>query len=87
MIQGAVAFSLFALACALLSALAFAWIVAHAFRRSVGTGVMVLCIPFYNVYYGLTQFEHPRKSSIVALWLGAAGLGAVMWTVAMKTYQ
>jgi hypothetical protein len=74
-----------ALLCILLSAVAFTWVLVHAFRRSIGTGVMVLCIPFYNVYYGIVQFEHPRKNWIVALWLCSFGVGAVLWAVAMRT--
>jgi translocator protein len=73
------------LGCILVSAIAFAWVLVHAFRRSVGTGVMVLCIPFYNVYYGVMQFQHPRKNVIVALWLGGFALGATFWAAAMRT--
>lgn len=47
------------LACAL-------FIYVHAFRRSVGTGFIVLCIPFYIFYYAFSQFEHARKSLIVS---------------------
>jgi hypothetical protein len=39
------------------------WI--HAFQRSVGTGFMVLLIPFYVFYYAFSQFEHRRKDVIV----------------------
>jgi hypothetical protein len=57
----------------LFSALGFvcaASILIHAFRRSVGTGVMVLCIPCYILYYAFSQFEHQRKNLIIA---GLAG--------------
>jgi|CXWL01.1.fsa_nt_gi hypothetical protein len=38
----------------------------HAFRRSVGTGMMVLWIPFFIVYYAFAQFEHRQKGLILA---------------------
>ena len=56
----------------------FVFVLRHAFGRSIGTGVIVLCIPFYNLYYAFSQFEHRRKYLIVPLWLAAFGLGAVL---------
>lgn len=47
----------------------WAFVLVHAFQRSVGTGFMVLCIPVYNVIYGFTQFEHRFKGAILAGWL------------------
>lgn len=44
-------------------------IVLHAFRRSVGTGVMVLLIPCFIVFYAFAQFEHRRKGALVAGWI------------------
>jgi benzodiazapine receptor len=52
-------------------------ILAHAFRRSVGTGVMTLCVPAYVLVYAFTQFEHPRKGPVVFGWIGALVLCAV----------
>lgn len=54
---------LFAFACFLL-------VLRHAFQRSLGTGVMVLCIPFYPVFYGFSQFEHRHRGIVLAGWLG-----------------
>ena len=48
----------------------FAVVTLHAFKRSLGTGFMVLCIPFYQVVYGFTQFEHRFKGAILAGWIG-----------------
>ncbi|MBI3184442.1 MAG: hypothetical protein HYZ28_20090 [Myxococcales bacterium] len=62
----------------LLAVVCYAFVLIHAFRRSVGTGFMVLCIPCYNVYYGFTQFEHRYKGLILAGWLGAFVLGVVL---------
>jgi hypothetical protein len=53
----------------------------HAFRRSIGTGFMVLCIPCYIFYYAFSQFEHPKKGLIVAGLCAAAGLAIVLSTV------
>ncbi|HYH97539.1 hypothetical protein [Hyalangium sp.] len=49
----------------------------HAFRRSVGTGMMVLLIPFYILVYAFSQFEHPRKNLILAGFFGCSVLAAV----------
>ena len=49
----------------------------HAFRRSVGTGMMVLLIPFYILFYAFSQFEHPRKNLIVAGFFGGSVLAGV----------
>lgn len=62
----------------LLSFVCFLFILRHAFGRSLGTGVIVLCIPFFNLYYGLMQFEHPRKNWIIPGWLGSFGLGIAL---------
>lgn len=63
---------------ALLSFAASLFILVHAFRRSVGTGVMVLLIPGFIAFYAFAQFEHRHKGLIVATWLGAFVLGAVL---------
>ncbi len=49
----------------------------HAFRRSVGTGMMVLLIPCYILFYAFSQFEHPRKNLILAGFFGSSVLAAV----------
>lgn len=51
-------------------------ILIHAFRRSIGTGVMVLLIPFFIFFYAFSQFEHRKKGLLLALWLFATGLAA-----------
>ncbi len=56
----------------------------HAFRRSLGTGFMVLCIPCYNFYYAFSQFEHPRKGLIIAGLFGALGLGAALLAIGVQ---
>ncbi len=53
-------------------------IFAHAFQRSLGTGVMVLLIPIYNVVYAFTQFEHRRKGLVLAGAIGALGLSVAL---------
>lgn len=67
----AAALAALAAACALL-------ILMHAFGRSVGTGVMVLCIPCYMAVYAFTQFEHRWKGLIVTTWLASLLLSATI---------
>jgi hypothetical protein len=57
-------------------------ILGHAFRRSVGTGLMVLCVPAYVLVYAFTQFEHPKKGALIFSWLGALVLSAVLFGLA-----
>jgi len=56
--------ALLSLACALP-------ILIHAFRRSLGTGVMVLCIPCFIAFYAFAQFEHRYKGALVATWIAS----------------
>lgn len=48
----------------------FSLVLVHAFGRSLGTGVMVLCLPIYQFVYGFKQFDHRHKGLILAGWLG-----------------
>ncbi|NOK39745.1 hypothetical protein D7W79_20470 [Corallococcus exercitus] len=66
----AILFGVVSLVCAVL-------LLTHAFRRSVGTGVMVLLIPCYMLVYAFSQFEHPRKNLIVAGFVASTVLTAV----------
>lgn len=67
----------------LLAVVCWVFIFAHAFNRSLGTGVMVLLIPIYNLVYAFTQFEHPRRGLILS---GAVG-GLVLAIVLRVTGQ
>lgn len=53
-------------------------ILTHAFRRSLGTGVMALCVPAYLLVYAFSQFEHRRKPLVVAAWGASLVLAAVL---------
>ncbi len=66
----AILFGVITLVCA-------AFLLVHAFRRSLGTGMMVLLIPFYMLVYAFGQFEHPRKNLILAGFFGGTVLAAV----------
>jgi translocator protein len=70
-------FSLIAVAC-------YALVLIHAVRRSIGTAFMVLCIPFYNLYYGFSQFEHRRKGLILAGWLGGLVMGIMLRVASLR---
>jgi benzodiazapine receptor len=65
----------------LVSVLSFTVVLIHAFQRSLGTGVMVLFLPVYTIYYGFSQFEHRRKGLVLAGWLGSFVLGVVFRAV------
>jgi translocator protein len=54
-----------------------AFLVVHAFRRSLGTGMMVLLVPCYVLVYASSKFEHPRKNLILAGFFGGAVLAGV----------
>jgi translocator protein len=56
-------------------------ILAFAFRRSLGTGLMVLLIPFYVFWFAMKHFEHPRKVALVCSWFASLGLAAVLLAV------
>ena len=63
------------------------FILFHAFQRSVGTGVMVLCIPCFMIYYAFSHFEHRRKGLIVAGWLAFLVLAGGLYTFAAQGLQ
>ena len=68
----------------LLSVVCYALVLLHAFQRSVGTGFMVLCVPFYFLFYGFSQFEHRHKGLILAGALGGFVLGVVLRAMAVQ---
>ena len=60
-----------------------AFLLVHAFRRSVGTGMMVLLVPCYVLVYAFSQFEHPRKGLIVAGFVSCSVLAALLLGVGL----
>lgn len=60
------------------------FVLAHAFRRSVGTGFMVLLVPCYILYYAFSQFEHRFKGLIIAGYIGCFTLGAFFEAIATR---
>lgn len=70
-------FLLIALACSLVSLVCNLIIIVDAFKKSVGTGFLVLCVPCYILYYMFTQFEHEQKTLIIAGSLGGGILSNV----------
>lgn len=75
--------TLLALLLALTAAVLGFVILRHAFRRSTGTGVMVLLVPCYVLVYAFSQFEHRRKPWVVMGFVGSAVLAAALLGVAM----
>ncbi len=66
-----------ALICALL-------VLRHAFRQSIGTGVMALMIPFFVVYYAFAHFEHRQKGPILAGFFGASVAAIVLRALSLS---
>lgn len=64
---------------AIASTVAWAFIIFHAFGRSVGTGFLVLLVPVYVLYYAFSQFEHAQKGLIVGIFVGCGGMAAMMY--------
>lgn len=58
---------------------AWIFIITHAFRRSVGTGFLVLLVPAYVLYYAFSQFEHERKGLIVGGFVGGGAMAAMVY--------
>jgi hypothetical protein len=74
MIALAYLLNLVALVCAII-------ILIHAFKASIGQGLLSLCIPFYILYYAFARFEHPKKNMIIGVWLTSAVLGGVLFAM------
>jgi len=70
-------FALFSFICSI-------FILLHAFRRSTGTGVMVLCIPCFMFYYAFSQFEHRQKGVIVSGWLASLLMAVVLYSFGVQ---
>lgn len=62
------------LVCSLASLVCSIIILIDAFKTEVIKGVLCLCIPFYILYYAITQFENENKGLIIGVWL----LGAIV---------
>lgn len=56
-------------------------ILRFAFSRSLGTGLMVLLIPFYVFWFAVKHFQHQRKVALVCSWFACLGLSAVLLAV------
>jgi benzodiazapine receptor len=63
------------------------FLLVHAFRRSLGTGMMVLLVPCYLLVYAFSQFEHPRKNLILAGFFGSTLLAAVFLGLGAHTLE
>lgn len=68
----------------LLSVCCFATVLAHAFRAGLGTGVAVLLLPPWGLFYGFARFEHRARALVLAGWLSALIL-SVLFRVAGAT--
>lgn len=62
----------------LVAAVCALFVLVHAYRRSLGTGVMVTLLPFYVFFYAFSQFEHRRKGWVLAGFFGGLVAGVVL---------
>jgi hypothetical protein len=74
----------FALILQLVAASCFVPVLLHAFKRSVGTGFLVLFLPVYSPYYAFSQFEHRFKGVLLAGWLGGFVLAIALRMLALQ---
>jgi hypothetical protein len=58
-------------------------ILIHAFKASVGQGLLSLCLPFYILYYAFARFQHPKKNVILAVWLLSLVAGGALYSMSM----
>jgi hypothetical protein len=63
------------------------FLLVHAFRRSLGTGMMVLLVPCYMLVYAFSQFEHPRKHLIIAGFFGGSVLAGVFLGLGAHAFE
>ena len=70
--------SLLGAVCGVVACALTALLLVHAYRRSLGTFVMALCVPAYLLVYAFSQFEHRRKPWLVAAWGCTLILAAVL---------
>ncbi len=68
----------------IVAASCFVPVLLHAFKRSVGTGFLVLCLPVYTPYYAFSQFEHRFKGVLLAGWLGGFVLAIALRMLALQ---
>ncbi|MFC1699834.1 hypothetical protein ACFL1I_07785 [Candidatus Omnitrophota bacterium] len=45
-----------------------------AFKKSIGTGLLTLLVPFYIFYFAFAQYNSENKGKVIMLWLGGFGL-------------
>jgi hypothetical protein len=62
-------------------------ILTYAFGRSTGTGVMVLLMPGYILYFAFSQLEHRFKNHLLAAWIGSLGLTAFFFALATNAVR
>ncbi|NLL89765.1 MAG: hypothetical protein GX226_01460 [Dehalococcoidales bacterium] len=49
-----------------------------AFRNDITTGLLFLFVPFYSLYFALTQYRDPNREMIIACWLGGSAVMAIV---------
>jgi len=70
-----------ALICALASLAGVIMLLVAAFQDEVLQGFLVLCVPFYSLFYAFAKLQSDKKGLIIGLWLGG-GVAYGILTVA-----
>lgn len=55
-----------------------------AFKRSVGTGFLSLCVPFWIYFFAFKQYQSPKKKVVISIWLAAHVLYIIGVVLAAK---
>lgn len=53
----------------------------HAFKESIGQGLLSLFVPFYIFYYGFAKYQSPKKGLVLGGWLGSIAVGMGLFVV------
>jgi translocator protein len=61
--------------CSLVGLVCSIIVLVHAFKESVGQGLLCLCVPCYVLYYAFAKFEHEKKGLVLAGLLGGNVVG------------
>lgn len=64
----------------------FIWFVVVAFQESVGTGLLVLFVPFYSLYFVVTRWEYAGRPFLLNL-VGALLLGVSCVLTGIRLHQ
>lgn len=56
-----------------------------AFKKSIGTGFLSLCIPFYIYFFAFARYQSPKKKIIISIWLAAHVLYIIGFVIVFRS--